>query len=454
MTNVPRNRRGTAGHFTAWMFPAVATLSPSKTMPSATEARTLIQHCHRSLLSQFQHIDSLSHGHLRKILSAMQKEKLAANHFISQDGYGHSDYGRDVLDSIFANTFAAEAACVRIQFQSGTHAIACVLFGCLRPGDEMISVAGNVYDTLEEVIGIREEEAGSGSLKDFGIGYRSLDLYADGTVNFDAIPGFINKNTKVVFVQRSFGYAWRKSLTIADIRRVVDIVKSVRKDIVVFVDNCYGEFVEALEPVHPSVGADIMAGSLIKNLGGTIVPSGAYLAGRADLVQKSRNRLSAPGVGGGATLNHTKTIAQGLYLSPTTISDSLKSSLLIGEIMHNLGYAVNPPPGETGFVRAIKLESVERLVAFCECVQKNGAVGSFFQPTRGRTEGYGCDVVFAQANFVDGSTSEMSADGAVRKPYVVFAQGGGLGHWQIVMEDVIMRLGYKNGDSSADLNST
>lgn len=411
---------------------------------TTADAKRLVQKASTSLEQAFRRIDLQTQNHLRNVLCSMRTHKLAAHHFVSQDGYGHADFGRDTLDEIYATMFQCEAAIVRIQFHSGTHAIASVLFGALRHGDELLSLAGPVYDTLEEVIGLRSNIQDVGSLRDMGITYRELPLLSNGNVDFESIPKAMSSATRMVFIQRSFGYAWRKVLSIMDIQRMVQLVKHTRPDVICFVDNCYGEFVEHVEPVHASVGADVMAGSLIKNLGGGIVPSGAYVAGRTEWVEKARCRLAAPGVGGGATLGYQRAMCQGLFMAPQTVGEALKGSLLVGEVMTRLGYAVNPARNEHGFVRAVEMGCEDKLVKFCGVVQRNGPVGAFFQPTKGATDGYADDVVFAQATFVDGSTSELSADGPVREPFVVFAQGGLFwGHWAIALEEIVQAVGWK-----------
>lgn len=409
---------------------------------TADEARRVVTDASERLAQRFIEIDHSTQTHVRKVLTAMREKRVNVQTFVSADGYGHSDTGRHVLDTLYASIFACESAIVRIQFLSGTHAIASVLFGVLRPADELLCVAGPVYDTLEQVLGLRDSVNDEGSLKDFGISTRILPLLHNGCIDFDAIPRAISPRTKMAFIQRSFGYSWRPMLKIEDIRQIVKVVKSVRNDIVCFVDNCYGEFVESIEPVHESVGADVMAGSLIKNVGGGIVPSGGYVAGRSDIVDKARARFSAPGIGGGATLGYVRNMMQGLFLAPGIVGEAIKGTLLVAEVMSSLGYNVLPETDQLGFVRAIKLGSRNKLVAFCKVVQRNGPVGAFIQPTIGSTDGYADDVIFAQSTFIDGSTIELSADGPDRQPYAVFAQGGmHWTHWAIVLEDIVQEIG-------------
>lgn len=397
----------------------------------------------------FAQQDLLTKHHLSRVLTSLRGERIGQHHFASPDGYAHGDLGRDALDVVYARLFECEAALVRVQFLSGTHAIAAVLFGILRPGDEMLSVAGPVYDTLEEVIGIRESMRDAGSLKDFGIAYREVPLRRDGSIDLDAVSNAVTPRTRVAFIQRSFGYAWRRTLSNTDIVAVMKRVRRANAGCVCFVDNCYGEMTEEVEPVHPSVGADVMAGSLIKNLGGGIGPSGAYVAGRQALVDRARARLAAPGVGGGATLGLNRTLFQGLFMAPGMVGEAVKGGMLLADVMSRLGYATNPPAGEGGFVRAVRLGDEERVVKFCRAVQRNGPVGAYIEPTVGVSDGYGDRVVFAHGTFIDGSTLELSADGPLREPYAVFAQGGmHWTHWAIALEDIAVAIGRAGGGGS------
>lgn len=412
---------------------------------SRAEAETVVNDAVSSLNATFLGVDAATKRNIKRVLNAFHAEQVGTHHFAGTDGYGHGDLGRETLDAVYARLFCCEAAAVRIQFMSGTHAIACVLFGVLRPGDHVLSAAGPVYDTLEEVLGTRSTTNNVGSLRDWGVRFDNVPLTADGVVDFNAIAHYVAKNnSKLVFIQRSFGYSWRQSLTISDIRKIIQCVKAVRPDCICFVDNCYGEFLEEVEPVHPSVGADAIAGSLIKNLGGGIAPSGAYVAGREDIVVKALARLSAPGVGGGATLGMNRTLFQGLFLAPQMVAEACKGAMLVGHTMRFLGYTTNPKTiSERGFVQAVRLGSATKLLQFCRAVQRNSAVGSYIEPTQGVTPGYGDPVVFAQGTFIDGSTLELSADGPVRPPYIVFAQGGThWTHWSIVLEDIVQAVGY------------
>lgn len=420
---------------------------PSKCAPTRAEAASLISCAIKTLQPAFAIQDDLTKGNISRVLSALRTERIGQHHFVSPDGYAHGDLGREALDAVYAHIFNCEAALVRVQYLSGTHAIASVLYGVLRPGDELVSVAGPVYDTLEEVIGLRESSSDAGSLRDFDVSFREVSLRPDGGVDLEAIQKAIKPQTKVAFIQRSFGYAWRSTLSNADIAAVILRVRASNPACICFVDNCYGEFTEPVEPVHASIGADVMAGSLIKNLGGGIAPAGAYVAGRADIVHKARARLAAPGVGGGATLGLNRTLFQGLFLAPGMVGEACKGSLLLAEVMRILGYETNPQPGERGFVRAVRLGDRERVVRFCRAVQRNGPVGAYIEPTVGLSDGYASEVVFAQGTFIDGSTLELSADGPLREPFAVFAQGGlHWTHWAIVLEDIVMAIGYSGED--------
>ena len=380
-----------------------------------------------ALFPIFAAIDSQVKKNLNKLLTAMQSHRLGVHHFAGVSGYGHDDLGRDVLDRIFAEAMGAEAAAVRVQFVSGTHAIACALFGVLRPGDELLAVAGAPYDTLEEVIGLRGEK--QGSLVDFGISYRQLELTDAGDIDWEGLAHAVRPKTRMVLIQRSCGYSWRPSLAIADIGRIVEIVKGQNPDTVCFVDNCYGEFVDTQEP--PDVGADLIAGSLIKNPGGTIVNAGGYVAGRTEWVNAATCRLTAPGIGreGGAMLDQSRLMFQGLFLAPQMVGEALKGTYLAAELFSQLGYPVNPLPRapRRDVIQAIKLGSPEKIIAFCRAIQKWSPVGSYLDPVPDNMPGYKSQLVMAGGTFIDGSTSELSADGPLRAPYIVFCQGGN--HW-------------------------
>ncbi|MEL6246765.1 MAG: aminotransferase class I/II-fold pyridoxal phosphate-dependent enzyme [Cyanobacteria bacterium J06627_15] len=375
----------------------------------------------------FYAIDAQVKKNLARVLTAFRRHRVGTHHFSSVSGYGHDDLGRETLDRVFAEVMQAEAAAVRIQLMSGTHAIACALFGVLRPGDELLAVAGSPYDTLEEVIGLRGQ--GQGSLRDFGITYRELGLTPQHQVDWKALATAVQPQTRMVLIQRSCGYSWRASLSIADIERIVAMVKQQQPQTVCFVDNCYGEFVETCEPT--AVGADLMAGSLIKNPGGTIAPTGGYLAGRADLVEAALYRLSAPGIGssGGATLDQNRLLYQGLFLAPQMVGEALKSNALIAQTFAQLGYSVSPAAAapQRDVIQAIQLGSAEKLMAFCRAIQQWSPVEAYVDPVPAEMPGYDSALVMAGGTFIDGSTAELSADGPLREPYIVYCQGGT--HW-------------------------
>jgi cystathionine beta-lyase family protein involved in aluminum resistance len=396
----------------------------------------------KALFPIFSSIDSQVKQNLRKVLRAFRDQKVGSHHFTSVSGYGHDDLGRQVLDRVFAQVMGTEAAAVRVQFVSGTHAIACALFGNLRPGDEMLAVAGAPYDTLEEVIGLRGR--GQGSLAEFGIEYRQLDLTAEGTIDWKALSGAVRPQTRLVHIQRSCGYAWRPSLSLTNIKKIVKSVKQQSPNLICFVDNCYGEFVADQEPTE--VGVDLMAGSLIKNPGGTIATAGGYVAGRADLVEAACCRLTSPGIGshGGATFEQHRLLFQGLFLAPQMVGEAMKGNHLTAHVFQQLGYPVNPLPEapRRDTIQAIQLGTPEKLKAFCRAIQQNSPVGAYLDPVPAEMPGYESELVMAGGTFIDGSTSEFSADGPLREPYTVFCQGGT--HWThvaIALEDAAAAVG-------------
>ncbi|MFO5494050.1 MAG: aminotransferase class I/II-fold pyridoxal phosphate-dependent enzyme [Cuspidothrix sp.] len=386
-----------------------------------------LQEAEQALLEIFSGIDAQVKHNLKRVLDAFRHHRVGAHHFAGVSGYGHDDLGRETLDKVFAQVMGAEAAVVRVQFVSGTHAIACALYGVLRPGDEMLAVVGSPYDTLEEVIGLRGQ--GQGSLIDFGIKYRQLELTDQGKIDWENLNTSITDNTKLVLIQRSCGYSWRPSLSIADIEKIVHIIKQQNPHTVCFVDNCYGEFIETQEPTH--VGADLMAGSLIKNPGGTVVSAGGYIAGRAELVEAAACRLTAPGIGseGGATFDQNRLLFQGLFLAPQMVGEAMKGTYLTGYVFDKLGYPVNPAPlaPRGDVIQAIKLGSPKKLIAFCKAIQQYSPIGSYLDPIPDDMPGYESKVVMAGGTFIEGSTLELSADGPLREPYIVYCQGGT--HW-------------------------
>ena len=387
----------------------------------------LLIEAEQALIPIFSGIDTQVKQNLNKVLTAFREHRVGVQHFSSVSGYGHDDLGRETLDKVFAQIMNAEAAVVRVQLVSGTHAIACALFGVLRPGDEMLAVAGAPYDTLEEVIGLRGSN--QGSLKNFQVDYRQLELTTEGTIDWSGLSTAITSKTRLVLIQRSCGYTWRKSLSIAEIQRIVEMVKRQNPHTVCFVDNCYGEFVCDLEPT--AVGVDLMAGSLIKNPGGTIVTAGGYIAGKQELVEMAACRLTAPGIGSssGATFNQHRLMFQGLFLAPQMVGEAVKGSHLIAYVFDQLGYPVNPLPLESrrDVIQAVELGSADKLISFCQGIQQHSPVDSYVEPVPGEMPGYASQLVMAGGTFVDGSTSEFSADGPLREPYIAFCQGGT--HW-------------------------
>ena len=401
----------------------------------------LLLEAEKALIPIFSKIDAQVKQNLKKVLTAYRDNRVGVQHFSSVSGYGHDDLGRETLDKVFAQIMQAEAAAVRVQFVSGTHAIACALYGVLRPGDEMLAVAGAPYDTLEEVIGLRGNN--QGSLKDFDIGYRQLELTEQGTIDWTGLSTAVTAKTRLVLIQRSCGYSWRQSLSIENIQRIVASVKQQNPNTVCFVDNCYGEFISDLEPT--AVGVDLMAGSLIKNPGGTIVTAGGYIAGKAELVEMAACRLTSPGIGSssGATFNQNRLMFQGLFLAPQMVGEAIKGSHLISYIFDKLGYPVNPLPFEPrrDIIQAVQLGSADRLIAFCKAIQQNSPIDSYVEPVPGEMPGYASQLVMAGGTFIDGSTSEFSADGPLREPYIAFCQGGT--HWThiaIALEAAVKQL--------------
>ena len=401
-----------------------------------------LQAAEKALSPIFYGIDTAVKQNLKKVLDAFRCHRVGTHHFAGVSGYGHDDLGRQTLDKVFADVMGAEAAAVRVQFVSGTHAIACALFGVLRPGDEMLAVVGPPYDTLEEVIGLRGQN--QGSLIEFGIHYRQLPLASDGKVDWQALGQAVEEKTRLVLIQRSCGYSWRDSLSIADIEKIVQLVKQQNRNTICFVDNCYGEFIEDREP--PAVGADLIAGSLIKNPGGTIVTAGGYVAGRADLVEAATCRLTAPGIGssGGATFDQNRLLFQGLFLAPQMVGEAMKGNHLTAYVFQQLGYPVNPLPmaPRRDVIQAIQLGSPKKLIAFCRAIQQHSPVGSYLDPVPAEMPGYESQLVMAGGTFIDGSTSEFSADGPLREPYIVFCQGST--HWThvaIALEAAIEAVG-------------
>ena len=375
------------------------------------------------LKERFEQIDEVAEYNQCKVISAMQENRVNATCFAATTGYGYDDVGRDNLEKVYASCFGTEAALVRPQITCGTHALAVALSAILRPGDELLSPVGKPYDTLEEVIGIRESKC---SLKEFGITYAQVDLLPDGSFDYENIRKSINDRTAMVTIQRSKGYQTRPTLSVTKIGELISFVKSVKPDIICMVDNCYGEFVEKNEPSE--LGADMIVGSLIKNPGGGLAPIGGYICGTAECVEKCAYRLSAPGLGQevGANLGIMPSFYQGLFMSPTVVAGALKGAVFASCAYEKLGFRVIPGSTESrhDIIQAVELGSKERMLAFCKGIQAAAPVDSYVTPEPWAMPGYDSEVVMAAGAFVQGSSIELSADGPVREPYAVYFQGG------------------------------
>lgn len=375
------------------------------------------------LTDQFRHIDQVAEFNQAKVIAAMQKNRVNATHFNLSTGYGYDDEGRDNLERVYADCFGAEAALVRPQITCGTHALALALGANLLPGDELLSPVGGPYDTLEEVIGIRPSPC---SLKEYGVSYRQVDLLPDGGFDYDGIRAAINEKTRLVTIQRSKGYATRPSYSVEEIGKLIAFCKECKPDVLCMVDNCYGEFVETQEPTN--VGADMVVGSLIKNLGGGLAPTGGYICGRKECIERCAYRLSAPGLGRevGANLGLLTSFYQGLFLAPTVVSSAVRGAVFAAGCYEKLGFRVVPGSGETrrDIIQAVELGSREAMVAFCKGIQSAAPVDSYVTPEPWAMPGYESEVIMAAGAFVQGASIELSADGPIRPPYAVYFQGG------------------------------
>lgn len=375
------------------------------------------------LKERYSAIDDIAEYNQLKVIKAMQNARVSAECFHTSSGYGYDDQGRDTLEEVYAHVFHTEAALVRPQITCGTHALSLALSANLRPGDELLSPVGKPYDTLEEVIGIR---ASKGSLAEYGITYQQVDLLDDGTFDYERIKTAISNKTKMVTIQRSKGYQTRPSFSVKQIGELIAFVKEVKPDVIVMVDNCYGEFVEMKEP--SDVGADLVVGSLIKNPGGGLAPIGGYIAGRQDLIDLCGYRLTAPGLGKevGASLGVMQSFYQGLFLAPTVVAAALKGAIFAANIYEKLGFAVVPNSTESrhDIIQAVTLGSPEGVIAFCQGVQAAAPVDSYVSPEPWAMPGYDSNVIMAAGAFVQGSSIELSADGPMKEPYAVYFQGG------------------------------
>ena len=375
------------------------------------------------LTDQFRHIDQVAEFNQAKVIAAMQKNRVNATHFNLSTGYGYDDEGRDNLERVYADCFGTEAALVRPQITCGTHALALALGANLLPGDELLSPVGGPYDTLEEVIGIRPSPC---SLKEYGVSYRQVDLLPDGGFDYDGIRAAINEKTRLITIQRSKGYATRPSYSVEEIGKLIAFCKECKPDVLCMVDNCYGEFVETQEPTN--VGADMVVGSLIKNLGGGLAPTGGYICGRKSCIERCAYRLSAPGLGRevGANLGLLTSFYQGLFLAPTVVSSAVRGAVFAAGCYEKLGFRVVPGSGETrrDIIQAVELGSREAMVAFCKGIQSAAPVDSYVTPEPWAMPGYESEVIMAAGAFVQGASIELSADGPIRPPYAVYFQGG------------------------------
>ena len=375
---------------------------------------------------EFEKLDDIMAYNQYKVLSAFQKNRIRDMHFGWKTGYGYDDAGREAIGQTFADVFHTDAALVRTTFVNGTHALATTLLGVLRPGDELIYATGEPYDTLQTVIGITNYEKGNGSLRDYGVTFKQVDLLPDGSIDIEGVKAAITDKTRMITAQRATGYSWRKAISMDEIEKLMKAIEEVNPDIVKMVDNSYGEFLDTKEPTD--VGADVMASSLIKNPGGGLALSGAYIAGRQDLIDQIQYRMTCPGIGGecGLTYGQTRTMFQGFFLGPRAANSALKGAVLCGKVYEKLGFEVSPTAGDnrSDIVQSVKFKDPAKLIAFCEGIQAAAPVDSFVAPVPGDMPGYEDKVIMAAGAFVQGSTIELSADAPMREPYIAYFQGG------------------------------
>lgn len=407
-------------------------------------SKEVIKQAEKNLINEFEKIEEIRDFNQEKVLNAFIENKVAPEHFYTVSGYGHDDLGREVLDKVFADVFKAEKALVRIHFASGTHTLACCLFGNLKYGDKLISVAGAPYDTMQEVIGTAGDEAvREDSLIGHGVLYDEVPLKNGSDIDFEKLEQMVDKTVKMVLIQRSKGYSTRKSLSIETIEKICKTVKSKNPDCICFVDNCYGEFVDTKEPLE--AGADLIGGSLIKNPGGGIVEAGGYIAGKAKYVDKCANRLTAPGIGceGGAMFNQHRLIFQGLFMAPSVVCDAVKGAVLAAKIFEETGFDSSPKYYEkrTDIIQNITFNSPEPLEHFCQTIQALSPVNGYVTPIPEYVPGYEDPVIMAGGTFIEGSTIELSADGPMRPPYVAYMQGGlNYAHVKIALAKILDKV--------------
>ncbi|MBQ2871732.1 methionine gamma-lyase family protein [bacterium] len=405
------------------------------------DINNLLENCEKEVFEQFRKIDKIKEHNQEKVLNAFQKNKIGAEHFFTVSGYGHDDLGREAIDKVFADAFHAEKAIVRNHFVSGTHTLACALFGNLRYGETLISVAGKPYDTMEEVIGTRGDKRAS--LIGHGVNYAEIPLKNDYELDFDLIAKTLNEKTNMILIQRSRGYSLRKSISVEEIKEVTKIAKKANPECICFVDNCYGEFVEKLEPTD--VGADIIAGSLIKNPGGGIVEAGGYIAGKEYFVEQAAMRLTAPGIGseGGAMLNQSRLILQGFFMAPSVVSEALKGAVLSAKVFEVVGFKSTPKfdAERTDIIQTIAFGEEQPLLDFCKALQFNSPIESYLTPVPDVVPGYDTKLIMAGGSFIEGSTIELSADGPLRPPYAAYMQGGlNYAHVKIALKGVLNEI--------------
>ena len=389
------------------------------------EVIDLVNRCEDACKEEFKKIDDRAFNNSLKVLSSFHKNRINESHFNSTTGYGYNDLGREAIEEVFKDVLGAEDALVRNQFVSGSHALTVCFFALLRPGDVLLSVCGKPYDTMDEVIGIKENAS---SLMSFGVKYEQIDLVNDD-FDYDKIGNYISTHkVKVVEIQRSKGYSTRKSLSIDKVKKCIDLIKSIDESVIVMVDNCYCEFVSDVEPVDPSVGADIMVGSLIKNLGGGIAPNGAYIAGRSDLIDLCGERLTLPGEGRevGPTLGINKQFLQGIYMAPTVVASSLKTAVLASKVLEELGYDVEPKYNDerVDIVQNIIFRDPKKLIEYTRGIQQASAIDSMALVEASDMPGYDDKIIMASGSFTQGSSIELSCDGPMREPYIAYMQGG------------------------------
>lgn len=376
---------------------------------------------------EFKRYDEIREYNQLKVLDAFQKERISESHFTNTTGYGYGDIGRDSLDKVYANIFNCESALVRPHFVNGTHAIGAAMFGNLRPGDTMISICGSPYDTLHNIIGISKNK-NIGSLMEYGVKYKQVDLTNEGEIDLDKVISELKKDKSIKFVhiQRSTGYGWRKAMLISDMEHIITEIKGVRKDVICFVDNCYGEFLDTQEPTD--VGADLVAGSLIKNIGGGIAPTGGYIAGKEEYVTQAAYRLTIPGIGGecGSTFGVMRLLYQGLFMAPHVAMEAVKGAIFCSRIMELAGYEVLPKYNDqrSDIIQAIKFNDKEKMIKFCKGIQYGSPIDSFVQCEPWDMPGYEDQVIMAAGAFVQGASIELSADAPIREPYIAYLQGG------------------------------